>query len=186
MTDVGPTLETTRLTLRPTRAEDFEGWAALMADEASKFIGGPQPRSAAWRGFVSVAGAWAIQGYSMFSVIEKASGRWIGRVGPWVPEAWPGTEVGWGLNKDAYGHGYATEAAAASIDWAFETLGWTEVIHTIAPENLNSQAVAKRLGSTMLRSTTLPAPFAGVVVDVWGQSRSQWQAQRSRLPLRVT
>jgi RimJ/RimL family protein N-acetyltransferase len=66
MTDVGPTLETARLILRPTRAEDFEGWAALMDDEASKFIGGPQPRSAAWRGFVSVAGAWAIRAIPCF------------------------------------------------------------------------------------------------------------------------
>ena len=33
----------------------------------------------------------------MFSVIEKDSGRWIGRIGPWQPEGWPGTEVGWSL-----------------------------------------------------------------------------------------
>jgi hypothetical protein len=57
------------------------------------------------------------------------------------------------------------------------------VIHTIAPENLNSQALARRLGSTRLGSTYLPAPFAHMAVDVWGQSRAQWQAQRSKLPL---
>src|ERR1700722_18116790 len=148
MADGGPKLETARLILRPTAAEDFESWAALMADDASHFIGGPQARSVAWRGFISVAGAWAIQGYSMFSVIEKASGLWVGRVGPWVPEGWPGTEVGWAVAKPAYGQGYATEASAAAIDWALETLGWTEVIHCIDPENLASQKVAERLGST--------------------------------------
>ncbi|HSC09904.1 MAG TPA: GNAT family N-acetyltransferase, partial [Rhodanobacteraceae bacterium] len=66
-------LETPRLILRPTAPEDFEPWAAFMADiEASKFVGGPQPRAVAWRGFLSMAGAWAMQGYAMFSVIEKS------------------------------------------------------------------------------------------------------------------
>jgi RimJ/RimL family protein N-acetyltransferase len=148
-----------------------------MADEASKFIGGPQARSAAWRGFVSVAGAWTIQGYSMFSVIEKATGRWIGRVGPWVPEGWPGTEVGWGLMKDAYGQGYATEAATAAIDWAFDTLGWSDVIHCIDPENTASQKVAQRLGSSNRGPGRLPAPLEAYPVDIWGQTRDQWRAR---------
>lgn len=177
MADNGPTLETARLILRPTAAEDFDFWAALMADEASKFIGGPQPRAAAWRGFVSMAGSWAIQGYAMFSVIEKASGLWIGRVGPWVPEGWPGTEVGWAIAKDAYGKGYATEAAAAAIDWAFDALGWTEVIHCIDPENVASQKVAERLGSANRGPGQMPAPYEAYPVEIWGQTREQWRAR---------
>jgi RimJ/RimL family protein N-acetyltransferase len=94
-----------------------------MADEVTRFIGGPQVRSIAWRSFVSVTGAWVIQGFSMFSVIEKSSGRWIGRLGPWVPEGWPGAEVGWSIIPDAWGKGYATEGAAASMDWVFDHLG---------------------------------------------------------------
>jgi RimJ/RimL family protein N-acetyltransferase len=177
MADSGPVLETARLILRPTAAEDFDAWAALMADEASKFIGGPQARSAAWRGFVSVAGAWAIQGYSMFSVIEKASGLWVGRVGPCVPEGWPGTEVGWAIAKPAYGKGYATEAAAATIDWAFDTLGWTDVIHCIDPDNVASQKVAERLGSTNRGPGQMPEPYQDRPVDIWGQTREQWRAR---------
>ena len=178
MTDRGPTLETARLTLRPLLPEDFEPWAAFMADEASKFIGGPQTRSVAWRGFMSVAGAWAMSGYSMFSVIEKSSGRWIGRVGPWVPEGWPGTEVGWGLVKDAYGQGYATEAATAAIDWAFDVLGWTDVVHCIDPENVASQRVAERLGSVNRGPGRLPAPFEDLPIDLWGQTRDEWRARK--------
>jgi RimJ/RimL family protein N-acetyltransferase len=64
--------------------------------QASRFIGGPVPRAAAWRGFMAMAGAWSLQGFAMFSMIDKASGRWIGRTGPWQPEGWPGTEVGLG------------------------------------------------------------------------------------------
>ena len=172
-------IETERLILRPTQAQDFEGWAGLMADgEHARHIGGPQPRPVAWRGFLSMAGAWAIQGYGMFSVIEKSSGRWIGRLGPWCPEGWPGTEVGWGLIRDAAGQGYASEGAAAAMDWSFETLGWDDIIHSIAPDNRASQAVARRLGSTLRGPGQLPEPFQDHPIEIWGQTREQWRAQR--------
>ncbi|RZJ38876.1 MAG: N-acetyltransferase, partial [Brevundimonas sp.] len=59
----GPVLQTARLTLRPTTMEDFPRWAEMMADpEASRFIGGVQPASSAWRGVMTMAGAWALTG----------------------------------------------------------------------------------------------------------------------------
>ena len=176
----GPIIETDRLILRPIEAADFEPWAAFMADEeATRFLGGVQPRPAAWRGFLSMAGAWTIQGFSMFSVIEKVSGAWVGRLGPWFPESWPGTEVGWGIARAAWGKGYATEGARAAMDFAVETLGWSEVIHSINPGNIASQNVARRLGSKILRSANLPPPFEDEIVDIWGQSAAQWRASRS-------
>lgn len=173
-------IETERLILRPPLSEDFDGWAAFMADEeAARHLGGAQPRSVAWRGFLSMAGAWAIQGFAMFSVIEKSSGRWIGRLGPWMPEGWPGTEVGWGLAREAWGKGYAAEGAVATIDWAFEHLGWSEVIHTIAPDNVASVRVAEKLGSKNRGPGRLPPPFEDIAIDIWGQSRGEWLAGRS-------
>ena len=171
-------LETPRLLLRPPCAGDFDEWATLMADpEAARFIGGQQPRAIAWRAFTSMAGAWQLQGFAMFSVIEKSTGRWIGRLGPWQPDGWPGTEVGWGLVREYWGRGYATEGAAASIDWAFSKLGWTDVIHCIAPDNLASQAVARKLGSRNRGRGTLPAPYEDSRVDIWGQTRAEWLAR---------
>ena len=175
---LGPTLETPRLILRPPEERDLDGFAAMMADEeAARFVGGRQPRSGAWRGMAAMAGSWALRGYGMFSVIEKASGRWVGRVGPWQPEGWPGAEVGWGLERAAWGKGYATESAAAAIDWAFDHLGWDEVIHCIDPDNLGSIAVARRLGSTNRGPGKLPPPFEAYPVDVWGQTREQWRGR---------
>lgn len=173
-------IETERLLLRPPLIEDFDGWAALMADEdGSRFIGGPQPRSAAWRGFMTMAGAWSLQGFAMFSMIEKATGTWIGRTGPWVPEGWPGTEVGWGIARSAWGKGFAKEAAEATIDWAFHTLGWAEVIHTIDLDNTPSIALAERLGSRHRGPTRLPAPYEHFPVHAWGQTREEWRARRA-------
>lgn len=175
-----PVLETARLILRPTRREDFESWAAWKTDaEAMRFIGGAQPRAAAWRDMLVMAGTWAIQGFGMFSVIEKESGQWMGRLGPWMPEGWPGPEVGWGLTRAAWGKGYATEGAAATIDWAFDVLGWTEVIHSIAAENDSSKAVARRLGSRFLRVEHLPPPFQEYEVEIWGQTREEWRQRRT-------
>ncbi len=176
---MGPTLETPRLLLRPTAAEDLDGWTELMSDpETAPFIGGVQPRAACWRGMMTMAGSWACLGFGMFSLIDKASGRWIGRIGPWQPEGWPGTEVGWGLVKAACGKGYAFEAATAAIDWAFEHLGWSEVIHCIDPDNIASIRLAERLGSTNRGPGTLPAPFEHYPIEIWGQSKSQWQGRR--------
>lgn len=170
-------LETERLILRPPQRGDFEAYAANMADEAaSRFIGGPQSRAVAWRGFLQLAGAWDIQGFSMFSVIEKASDRWIGRLGPWYPEGWPGREVGWALVRDAWGQGYATEGTRAAMDYAFGTLGWKRVVHTIAADNHASQALARRLGSRRLGPAQLPDPYADMAVELWGQDRGDWLA----------
>lgn len=175
----GPVIETERLILRPTAREDFPRWAELMADPvASRFIGGVQPAATAWRGLMTMAGAWALTGVAMFSVIEKSTGLWVGRLGPWTPEGWPGTEVGWGLHPDAQGKGYGVEGATAAIDYAFDVLGWTEVIHCIDPDNRPSQRLAERLGSTPRGPARLPPPFEEVAVDLWAQGRDQWKARR--------
>jgi RimJ/RimL family protein N-acetyltransferase len=173
-----PTLETERLILRAPQPEDFEPWAAFCADEETmRYLGGTQDRIVAWRTMSGMAGGWFSRGYSMFSLIEKKTGCWVGRAGPWRPEGWPGTEVGWGVARECWGKGYATEAAEAAIDWAFATQGWTEVIHTIEAANVNSQKVAQRLGSRILRQATLPAPL-NLPVDCWGQSREEWLARK--------
>jgi RimJ/RimL family protein N-acetyltransferase len=179
----GPILTTQRLILRPPVAADFDAYADYVSDAATMaFIGGAQPRALAWRSFMVFGGGWALDGFSMFFVFERdaagAEGRFLGRVGPWRPAEWPGTEVGWGLRADAQGKGYAAEAAAASIDFAFDRLGWTEVIHTIDPANTASQALAQRLGSSNLGPCHLPAPH-DKTIDCWGQSRAQWRS-RSR------
>jgi len=177
-----PVLTTARLILRPTALSDFPRWAEMMADpEAARHIGGVQPPAVVWRAVMGMAGAWVLAGVAMFSVLERTSGRWIGRVGPWQPYGWPGTEVGWALHRDAWGQGYATEAAAACLDYAFDILGWEEVIHAIAPDNLASQRVARRLGAQRRGPGRLPEPYQHDVVEIWGQSRAEWHTHRQQL-----
>ena len=82
---LGPTLETARLILRPPQPEDFEGWAAMMADEeVARFIGGAISPPVAWRTLAMMTGHWAFGGFSLVSGVEKGRGGWVGRLGSGV------------------------------------------------------------------------------------------------------
>jgi RimJ/RimL family protein N-acetyltransferase len=146
-------LETERLILREIDAErDFEGWASAMGDaETVRFLGADvMNRAQAWRHMATVIGHWRIRGYGFFSLECKATGEWIGRTGPWFPEGWPAPEIGWTILRQHWGNGYATEAGAACIEFAFRELGWQRVVHCILKGNERSVAVAERLGSALL------------------------------------
>ena len=162
-------LETARLLLRRPSAADLKPWTSFLADPiATRYIGGVLPPAGAWRNLCAFAGAWDIQGFSNFSIIEKASGRWIGRAGPWIPPEWHGAEIGWALARDAQGKGYATEAATRCLRWVFDELEWSEAVHVIHRENVASIAVARRLGSTLRRA--LP----NADIDVYAVTREAW------------
>lgn len=174
-------IETERLILRLPRIEDFDRYAELLAnEEAARFIGGTAPRAAAWRKFLQMPGAWAMQGFAMFSVEEKSSRLWLGQMGPWRPDGWPGNEIGYAFHPDAWGKGYALESAVAAVDWAFANLDWSEIIHCIDPGNLPSQNVARRLGSKDKGPGRLPEPLHEHPIHIWGQTREEWFARRTQ------
>jgi RimJ/RimL family protein N-acetyltransferase len=173
-------IETSRLILRIPQIQDFDRYADMLADEtAARYIGGCMSRAAAWRRFLQMPGAWAVQGFAMFSVLERASGLWVGQAGPWRPDGWPGNEIGYSFHPDAWGKGYAFEAGMASIEWAFANLGWDSIVHCIDPANIASQALAQRLGSRHLGPTQMPEPYQDLSTDLWGQTRAEWLARQS-------
>lgn len=168
-----PEIRTDRLILRPPIKDDFEEWANFSADEqVMRFLGGTQARAAAWRTMAMHTGSWLLLGFGLFSVLERSTGKWLGRAGPLKPEGWTDLEIGYSFAQSAWGHGYATEAANAAMDWAFDTLGCKQVVHYIIPENRPSIAVAERIGSTLLGETRLPPPVADdTKFLVYGQSK---------------
>ncbi len=171
------TLETERLVLRPIAAADFEAHAAMMADpDVAKFLTAdrkPQPRSAEWRGFATLLGHWSMRSFGFFSVFDRASGDWVGRVGPWMPEGWPGLECGWASARAYWGKGYASEAAIATIRWTFEQRrDLSRIISLIHPQNANSQAVARKIGETKTGETFTYAPW--IDLDIWAAEREEW------------
>lgn len=174
------TLETPRLLLRPLAPEDFESFAATMASpDVARFLtldGLPLSRMNAWRSFAGIIGHWTIRGYGFFSVREKTTGRWVGRVGPWNPEGWPQIECGWSIDPAFWGKGYAPEAATAAIDWIFaERPALDRIISLIAPANANSQAVARKIGEANTREIFM---IEKIEVEIWAVSRADWRARR--------
>jgi RimJ/RimL family protein N-acetyltransferase len=99
-----------------------------------------------WRACAALLGHWPLRGYGQWVVEEKASGAAMGRSGLYHPEGWPGLEVGWTLAREHWGKGYATEAGAASLRYAFEQVGSSRVISLIRPDNPASIRVAEKLG----------------------------------------
>jgi RimJ/RimL family protein N-acetyltransferase len=173
----GPVIETERLKLRRWCDADIAPNTAMLADpDAARFItSDAKPVTdefVGWRNAAIMAGHWALHGVGMFVVEEGQTGRFVGRVGPWLPRGWPGFEVGWGIASEFRGKGYAVEAARASIDWAFATFEIDQIIHCI-DQNIASQAVARRLGAVNEREIDL----FGHVADVWVTRRDAWTAQ---------
>ncbi len=152
-----PRIETRRLILREWREEDLEPYAEFMADEEMvRYLGGvTKDRDETWRLIAAFVGHWALRGFGLWAVEDKADGAFVGEVGLWFPEGWPAIEVGWSIMKPHQGKGYATEAARASAQWAFEHLELDSLISVIHPENAASIAVAKKLGESMSHMHTV-------------------------------
>ena len=145
-----PTFETSRLLLRPRTLADTDACITMDDDPAvTRFVSGPWSDAWAHRAFVEARtrgpyppglGYWTIARRN-----EPAS--FIG----WVllipaDGTGPDIEIGWRLRRDAWGCGFATEAAAAVLHHAFATLKLPEVVAEIRPDNVGSLRVAEKIG----------------------------------------
>lgn len=168
-----PRLRTARLVLREFRPEDVAPHYEMSKDpEVMRFLSPVTNPYDAFTALATHAGHWALRGYGGWIVERAQDGEPLGRVGLWHPEGWPGPEVGWKLGRAAWGHGYATEAAAAAIGWAWTALGMTELSSMIDPRNTASQRVARRLGE----ANTGPVDLPMSTVDRWRIRRPEGDA----------
>jgi RimJ/RimL family protein N-acetyltransferase len=172
------TLTTDRLLLRTWTIDDYEPFAAMFAEqEVMRFLssdGQPQSRFASWQNFAAQVGHWKLRGFGLFAVVERGSGEFVGRVGPWFPEGWPDVEIGWTLRSRFWGRGYATEAARAVLPYVFDDLGKNRVISLIPPDNLASIRVAFKLGEVLEGTTTVAHTPPGKYLLQYGLSKSDW------------
>ena len=142
-------LDTPRLRLRCWREGDREALAAMHADaEVMVDHGAPIGRAASDAKLDRYARAFHRYGICRWAV-EDRTGNFLGYTG--IMPSWPGhplgahMEIGWRLNRCAWGYGYATEAAQVALADAFNRVGLKEVLAYTGPDNLRSQAVMSRL-----------------------------------------
>jgi RimJ/RimL family protein N-acetyltransferase len=144
-------LETERLVLRRLVLEDLDALFELYRDQ--------EIRQYFPDGVLSYAQTkeeleWFLNGHPRFpelglwATVNKATGEFMGRCGllPWTIEERQEVEVAYLLGKKFWGQGFATEAALAIVQYAFEQLDLSRLICLIDPKNLASVNVAKRIG----------------------------------------
>jgi RimJ/RimL family protein N-acetyltransferase len=118
---------------------------------------------------------WEAYGYGLWAVEERATGRFVGRIGLSHHRLWPDdVEVGWALDPDVWGLGYATEGGSAALAHAFGELGVDRVVSIVDPANTASIAVMTRLGIRQWR--TVWWPEGGIDLDVRAIEREEWRA----------
>lgn len=146
-----PVLSTERLELRPWREADLEPFAALNADpEVMRHMPRLLTRAESNALAASAASALASRGWGLWALELRASQDFLGLVGlsevGFAAAFTPCLEIMWRLKRAAWGHGYATEAARACLEFAFTTLAAPEVVAFTVPVNERSRAVMRRLG----------------------------------------
>lgn len=145
-------IETERLLLRRVTVEDIDELVRIHADpDITRFMDVFE-HDEAIRWLHRVDQNWAEHGYGRMAVTDRATGRLLGRTGLGYLPQFAETELGWTLRRDAWGRGYATEAARACMDWAFREFDIPYLTSLIESDNDRSIRLAKRLGMTCLRN----------------------------------
>ena len=141
--------------LRPIELSDLDDLVALGSDpDVTRFVGNLDHPSAEER-ICLAQREWSQRGYGMMAILERDGRRFLGRGGLKYWTRFGETEVGWVLRRDAWGHGYATEAGRACVEWGFANFTLPYLTAMIQPANQRSIRVAERLGLAPLRRDVL-------------------------------
>ena len=159
-----PEIETERLRLRLPKASDLKAHAAFRASSRSRGVGGPFDAAASFHHLAGIIGQWQLRGYGRWMVADKETDQPLGVVGINHPDDWPEAEIGWSLYEAAEGKGIAQEAAEATRNHAYNTLGWTRIVSLIMQDNARSVRLAKRMGCR--KDGVFEHPDHGAL-DIW-------------------
>lgn len=164
-----PTIDAGEIVLRAISEVDLGPLATFYAGERSKFVGGPLSRADCWRLIAGNLGHWALRGYGMWVIADRACGDPMGICGFIFREGWDEPELGWQVWDGYEGRGIAFRAAKAARIHGATHFGLDSVISYIDPENTRSQALAERLGARFEREGTL----LGTPCQVWRHPKSK-------------
>jgi [ribosomal protein S5]-alanine N-acetyltransferase len=142
-------LQTTRLMLRPFTRDDVPALEAVLGDPiAMQWYPAPFDRSGVEQWIERNIARYERDGYGLWAMVLKSSGELIGDCGCGVQvvEDRNEIEIAYHVRRDLWGNGYATEAARACMDYAFNVIQVPRVISMIRPENANSRRVAEKNG----------------------------------------
>jgi [ribosomal protein S5]-alanine N-acetyltransferase len=140
-------LTTERLVLRPPTLDDLPVWHAIYLDAEEVWYGAPRSSLDENRTKLERQIAHFEQhGFGLCAVELAASGETIGMAGLQHLEDGPEIEVGYRFLKEHWGHGYATESAQTSIDFAFDEVGLDRIVAVALETNIASRRVLEKCG----------------------------------------
>ncbi|MCA0908412.1 GNAT family N-acetyltransferase [Ruegeria marisrubri] len=171
-----PTIETERLILRAPHLDDLPAMTAFFATQRSHMVGGPRDARECWSSLSHRLGHWALRGYGLWHLTEKAGGTFVGWAGMIYVPGWAEPELGWTLMEEAEGRGLAFEAALAARDHAARHQGLNGVISYIAHANDRSRALAERLGATLELEN---AELLGKHAQIWRHPQIDLTTERT-------
>ncbi|HKD16195.1 MAG TPA: GNAT family N-acetyltransferase [Candidatus Angelobacter sp.] len=149
--DEGVVLETERLLLRNFTLDDVPALEAVIGDPvAMRWYAAPFDHDGVIAWIERNLNRYQHEGHGLWAMVLKSSGEFIGDCGCVLQEVEDekAIEVAYHVRRDLWGNGYATEAARACIEFAFNKLGAQRVISMIRPENVSSRRVAEKNGLT--------------------------------------
>lgn len=148
-------LETERLFLRPLRESDGDAIFAMRSDaEVMRFIREPQDRAETDDWIQLVSSRWEKDRIGFCALIEKQSGKFLGWCGIWRLKETNELEVGYAIAKQFWNRGFASEAAARIIEYAFENLKPDKIVAVADPKNSASRRVMEKLGMKFVQLAT--------------------------------
>ena len=170
------TIVTERLTLRRFRKDDVDNILSMIGDPVvMRHYPQTYDRDGAQRWLDGLLRGYERFGYSLLAVERRSDGEFVGQVGllHWDDvDGREDVEVAYLLRSAMWRNGYATEAARACRDWAFEQLAPDRVVSFIAVANDPSIAVAERNGMTRIKR--LDVNRFGTPIYVYAIRREQW------------
>jgi RimJ/RimL family protein N-acetyltransferase len=174
-------IETERLILRSWTQADLEPWLALNTEPVMRWLGGVRSREQSLATVTERLIPWQeSRGFTFWVVERRSDGLLLGFCGLKIADDVGSPvegeyEIGWRLREDAWGNGYAREAASASLDYAFRVLGAERVVALTVEGNRASWGLMKRLGMIRRRELDYQGPeWAEGVVIVYVIGRDEW------------
>jgi ribosomal-protein-alanine N-acetyltransferase len=169
-----PALQTARLLLRPFTPADIDALTPIYGDpEVMRYMrtGNPAPRERVAFIIDYYIRYWQEHPFGLWAVERRADGTLIGQCGLFHLDNTPEVEVAYLLAKDAWGQGFATEAAAATLRYGFETVSLDRIVAVVRPQNVASQRVLEKIGLGFQRV----ARYYELDVRYYGLDRADWQ-----------
>jgi ribosomal-protein-alanine N-acetyltransferase len=172
-------IETTRLRLRPLILSDYDDLYQLYSDgDVMRYIGkGVRDRQETEISLGKMMSHWAERGFGMWAVHLKENGSFVGRCGLQALAETGAVELGYTFHRAYWRRGLTTEAAAASLQFGFETIGLPRIVAIARPANVGSWKVMEKLG--MKYERTGASPYDGSEVVWYGIARDEFRSRRA-------